>query len=251
MYKINSKIRKTLLIGALIAISIVISSCATYVMPGPVIPEDFNLIGKYYFEDMDENLFLNIYLYGDGYFYESTYYSDEDELYSEVGTYSFEKENRTVKFFYSGDTAKWNYNATLSNDYMELDSEGDICRKVEDINTISGNYSIEEISNTYVLYYEYDEVTIIELTLNIDGTFKERSIYPESEEVWTERGTYGYSPISGFISFSYDEWEDGDFTGIVHHDEGVIHSIEGDYVLLEILQQQTNDLKNEVNENDA
>ena len=59
---------------------------------------------------------------------------------------------------------------------MELDSEGDICRKVEDINTISGNYSIEEISNTYVLYYEYDEVTIIELTLNIDGTFKERSI---------------------------------------------------------------------------
>ena len=204
-------------------------SCTTYELPYPIAIDDIDILGTYSYDDGEYER-IEVTLYSDGYFHEYAYYYDDEETFSDVGTFFYDSKKREVGFFYDLDSSKWNYKAILSEDFTVLKTkDGDLTQIAgpSPLNSISDR---NEIPGVYILAYTYDEPVIIELELYPDGSFKERSIYPESEEIWTSRGSYYVSEVSGYISLLYDDWDDKRSPGILDLSKGILFSDEGDFI---------------------
>jgi len=201
-------------------------ACTTYQFPSPINISEEQLVGRYHLEVPEEFLILDIYLYPDGYFLESALYTDNNEHFSDVGSYTFDESSHEISFFYPGSTHKYNYKAKVSSDFSYFTESNENYQKYE---IIEDQYSIKEVSNEFLLEYNYDEITIISLILNTNGSFLEILAYPESDEIYINRGSFHLSSISGCIYFEYDDWPEGNFYGKYDRQTNMLYTVEGDY----------------------
>jgi len=201
-------------------------------MPNAVPPRDSRVLGLYLFDDGREER-VEITLFEDGYFHEYVYYYKDEEGYSDTGTFFLDDEGEDIAFCYDDDISNWNYTAqwdagrsTLIVDDYELEKDDRVPPK----RNVDGS---DQIPGVYELRYFDDEQVIIQLTLEESGRFVELCLYPDSNEKWIERGSFSYSIPSGYIAFEYDDWPEGDMSGILDARNGRLYAIEGDYIMIE------------------
>ena len=107
--------------------------------------------------------------------------------------------------------------------------EQDTFRKILDGDELRASVpSVEDVAGTWVLAYHDDEEWVyLVMTVDTEGTFVERVITPETEEVYTERGTFAFRADTGMAAFMYEEWEEGNFTGRFGRGGGALYTSDG------------------------
>ena len=214
----------------------VLFSCMSFNIPEATSVNNENVLGRYvcdvYYDVVNNtNKKITFTLYRDGYFHIHVYCYDDEYVYSNVGTYTYDDEKREVTFYYDENYRK--HRATFNRDFSLLESEfGELIEisKPQNRNNIESN----DITGLYVKSYCYDEPVITALWLYPDMTIKETRFYPESEQIHTDEGSYIFEEISGYISLSFDG--DGnayDKVGILDTNAGIFFSEEGDFIRIE------------------
>lgn len=217
--------------AAAAAAVLLIGSCASYPMPEARSPVDSGIIGTYVYDDEGEEK-SELTFYEDGYFHDNMYVYEDEEWLSAVGTYFIRPGGSIIRLYYadSPDIAGSRAAARLGEDYGSLTIGRDLFRRSDDSKVPLSDDDRNRTAGVYVLSYFMDELVVIELVLDGEGRFEERSHYPESGETWVERGVYSLSFPSGVIRMEYHDWPDGAYLGFLDAAEGILYAPEGNYI---------------------
>ena len=214
------------LVVTLLAASLVLS-CATSL--SRQVSDDGHFAG-YYEASYDDGGVIytdHVTIFPDGTFHTRVFASDREETWSILGVYDYDVGSGAIDFYSEEMGDDWVYEATMEAD-LSLFNDGET-----DYHYLGEGYAEtvrtrDEIAGAYALSYVYDgEPVTIVMIIFADGSFYEKAIYPG--EMWAETGFYELNEVTGFISFEYDMWPEGNYTGRIGPDREWLFTLEGDF----------------------